>query len=75
MDYHLKFEEKEKKGGHQTNYLSRGPNLTPPPHISRIIQDKALRSLFFFVIYVIPYYLHEVILHYKAKKEYERQTI
>ena len=71
MDYHLKFEEKEKKGGHQTNYLSRGP----PPHISRIIQDKALRSLFFFVIYVIPYYLHEVILHYKAKKEYERQTI
>ena len=26
------------------------------------------RSVFFFVIYMIPYYLYEVILHYKAKK-------
>ena len=30
--------EKGKKiRGHRTNYLSRGPNIAPPPHMSRII--------------------------------------
>ena len=58
--------------GHQTNYLSGGPNLTPSPQISRIIQYKSLRSVIF-VIYIIPYYLYEVILHFKAKKEKEKK--
>ena len=56
-------------GGHLTNYLSGGPNLTP--QISRIILYKTLRSVIF-DIYIIPYYLYEVILNYKAKKEKEK---
>ena len=59
--------EKGKNRYYQTNHLSGGPNLTPPSHISRIIQYKTLRSVIF-VIHIIPYYLYEVILHYKAKK-------
>ena len=61
-------EKNQKKiGGHQTSYLSGGSNLTLHPQISRIIQYKTLRSAMF-VIYLIPYYLYEVILYYKAKK-------
>ena len=33
-------EQKENIGGHQTNYLSGGPNSTQPPQISRRIQYK-----------------------------------
>ena len=55
---------------HQTNYLAGGPKLSP--QISRIIQFKNLRSVFF-VICIIPYFLYEVILHYKRKKEKEKQ--
>ena len=61
-------------GGHQTNYLSGGPNLTPPPQISRIIQYKTLKNVIF-VIYIIPYYLYEVILHYKAKKGKRKKNV
>ena len=72
----LSFDILEKKGKkiecHQTNYLLRGPNLNPPPHISRIIQYKTIRSVIF-VIFIIPYYLYEVILHYKAKHEKEEE--
>ena len=67
MDKHFRINEK-KIGGHLTNYLLGGPNLTPTPQIPRIIQYKTLRSVIF-IIYMIPYYLYEVILHYKAKKE------
>ena len=65
---------KKKIGGHQTNYLSIGTNLTPPPQISRIIQYKTLRSVLF-VIYIIPYYLYEVILYYKAQKEKQNNLL
>ena len=68
MDYHLTFKKKRKKWGHQTNYIVGGRKLSPPPQISRIIQFKNLRSVIF-VIYIIPYFLYEVILHYKRKKE------
>ena len=65
--------EKAKKiRGHQTNYLSGGPKLSPPSQISRMIQYKTLRSVIF-VIYIIAYYLYKVILHYKAKKEKEKK--
>ena len=40
-------EKRKKIGGHHTNYLSGGSNLTPPPQISRIIQYKTLRSVIF----------------------------
>ena len=68
----LSKKNKKKIGGHRTNYISGGPNLTHPHIITRVIQYKALRSVFF-VIYIIPCYLYEVILHYmyKAKKEKE----
>ena len=77
LSFDILDKKKSKKvEGHQTNYLLRGPNLNPPPHISRIIQYKTLRSVIF-VIFIIPYYLYEVILHYKAKheKEEKKQTI
>ena len=61
-------DKRKKIGGHQNYNLSGGPNFTPPPQISKIIQYKTLRSVFFF-IYIIPYYLYEVILHYKMTKE------
>ena len=64
-------EKRKKIGDHQTNYLLGGPILTPPPQISRIIQYKTLRGVIF-VIYMIPYYLYEVIFNYKAKKEKEK---
>ena len=67
-------ENRKKIGGHRTNYLSGGPNLTPFPQISRIIQYKTLRSVIF-AIYIIPYYLYEVILLYKAKKEKEKKNV
>ena len=72
--YSLSFDvlEKRKKiGGHQTNYFSEGPNLTHPLHIPSIIQYETLKSAHF-AIYMIPYYLYEVILHYKAIKENEK---
>ena len=50
----------------------QGP-LTTPPHISRIIQYKTLRSELF-VIYIYPYYLCEVIQYYNAIKK-ERKCI
>ena len=65
--------EKRNKWGHQTNYLAGGPKLSPPPQISRTIQFKHLRSVIF-VIYVIPYFLYEVILHYKKKKKKEKNN-
>ena len=74
MDYHLTFFKKRKKWGHQTNYLAGGPKLSTPPQISRIIQFKNLRSVIF-VIYIIPYFLYEVILHYKRKKEKEKKML
>ena len=43
----LSFYTFEKIGGLYTNYLSGGPNLTPPPQILRLIQCKTLRSVFF----------------------------
>ena len=46
MAYHFAFLNfRKKNGGHHTNYLSGGPNLPPPPHISRLIQYKMLRSV------------------------------
>ena len=72
MDYHLTFKKKEKKWGHQTNDIVGGRKLSPPPQISRIIQFKNLRSVIF-VIYIIPYFLYEVILHYKRKKEKKKK--
>ena len=68
MDYHLTFTKKEKKWGHQTNFIVEGRKLSPSPQILRIIQLKNLRSAIF-VIYIIPYFLYEVILHYKRKKK------
>ena len=68
MDYHLTFKKNEKKWGHQTNYIVGRRKLSPPTQISRIIQFKNLRSVIF-VIYIIPYFLYEVILHFKRKKE------
>ena len=65
-------DKREKIGGHQTICLSGGPNLTPPPQISRIIQFKILRSVIL-SLYNSIYYLYEVILHYKAKKEQEKK--
>ena len=65
---------KKKKWGHRTNYLAGGPKLSSTPQILRIIQLKNLRSVIF-VIYIIPYFLYEVILHYKRKKEKEKITI
>ena len=72
MDYHLTFKKKEKKWGHQTNYIVEGRKLSPPPQTSKIIQFKNLRSVNF-VIYIIPYFLYEVILHYKRKKEKKKK--
>ena len=60
--------KKKKNRGSPDYYPAGGPNLTPPQQISRIIEYKTLRSVIF-VIYIIPYYLYEVILHYKAKKK------
>ena len=71
MDYHLTFKKIKKEWGHQINYLVGGPKLSP--QISRIIQFKNLRSVIF-VIYIIPYFLYEVILHYKRKKEKEKKN-
>ena len=62
----LPFRKKKKNGGHRTNYLSGGPNLTPPPHIMRIIQYKTLRSDF--CPLYITYYLYEVTQHNNANK-------
>ena len=74
MVYHLTFYKKTKKWGHQTNYLAGGPKLSPPPQISRIIQSKNLRSVIF-VIYIIPYFLYEAILHYMRKKGNKKKKI
>ena len=63
--------EKRKKWGHQTYYLAGGPKLSPPLQISRIL--KKLRSVIF-VIFIIPYFLYDVILHYKRKKEREKKN-
>ena len=57
-----------RKESNQTN------KITPPPQILRIIEYKTLRSVIF-VIYIIPYYLYEVIVHYKAKKENKQFVI
>ena len=65
-------EKRKKNGGHQTNYLSGGPKLSPLPQISRTIQYKTIRSVIF-VIYIIPYFLYEAIFHYKVKKEIEER--
>ena len=65
-------EKRKKKWGHQTNYLAGGPNLSPPTKILRIIQLKNLRSVIF-VIYIIPYFLYEEILHNKRKEEKEKK--
>ena len=46
MGYHFTFSVEKRKQieGHQTNNLSGGPNLTPPPQILSIIQYKTLKS-------------------------------
>ena len=74
MDFHLRFKKKENKWGHQTNFIVGGPKLSPPPQISRIIQFKNLMSVFF-IIYIIPYFLYEVILRYKWKIEKEKKKV
>ena len=61
--------KKKQIGRHHTNYLSGGPNLTPPPQMSRIIQYKTLR------VYFLSYYLYKIILHYKAKKRKTKQIV
>ena len=68
------FRKKKKNCGHQTYYLAGGPKLSTPPQISRIFQFKNLRSVIF-VIYIIPHFLHDVILLYKRKKEKEKNVI
>ena len=69
----LLFRKKKKIGGHHDNYLAGGPNLTPPPQISRINHYKTLRSDLFCHLY-ITYYLYELTKHCKAKKE-EKKTM
>ena len=49
-------EKKNRNGGHQANFLSGEQNLSLPPHILRIIQNKTLWSVLF-VIYINSYYL------------------
>ena len=49
--------------------------INPTPQIPRIIQYKTSWSVVFFVIYITPYYLYEVILHYKAKTEKRKQFV
>ena len=61
--------KKETNESHQMNYISGGLNLTPPPHISRIIQCKTWRSVIF-VIYIIPYYLYDARTQY-TESEYD----
>ena len=48
MDY---LRKNKKWEGHRTNYLSGGPNLTIPPHISRIILYTTLMSVIFRHLY------------------------
>ena len=68
MDYHFTFKKKKEKiVGYRTNNLSGGPNLTPPPQISRIIQYKPLRIDFFCNLY-ITYNLNKETQNYNAKK-------
>ena len=68
------FRKRKKIGGHQTNYLSGGPNSTPPQQISRIFQYKTLRTECFRHLY-ITYYLYEVPQHYNAKRRKRKQCI
>ena len=45
MDNYNTFQKKRIKiRGHQTNSLSRGPSLTPPPYVSCVIQYKKFRN-------------------------------
>ena len=45
MDYYNTFQKKGKKiWGHRANSLSIGPNLTPPPYVSCVIQYKKFRN-------------------------------
>ena len=67
----LSFYILEKNGGLYTNYLSGGPNLTPPQQILRLIQYKTLRSAILCHLYN-SLLLDEVILHYMVKKEEEK---
>ena len=67
----LSFDILEKNGGHQTNYLSGGPT---PTHFEEFQLYNTLRTVFF-VIYMILYFLYEVILHYKRKKEKEKKLL
>ena len=67
-------EKKKKKWGHRASYLSGGPNLTPPPQTSMIIQNKTLRGDFFCHLY-ITHYMHEVAQHYDAKKEEKENKV
>ena len=55
MDYH----DTLKNGGHHTFYLSRVPNLTPPPQSFCIFRYKTFRS----DIFIISFYYYEVIQH------------
>ena len=48
MDYYTTFQKKRIKiWGHRTNSLSGGPNLTPPPYVSCVIQYKKFRNAHF----------------------------
>ena len=55
---------------------SRGGQNSPLMHVplSRIIQFKNLRSVIF-VTCIIPYFLYEVILHYKRKKRKKKKNV
>ena len=77
MDYHLTFLEKRKKKSGVTRLIifqEGQKNSKHPQNFSSIIQFKTLRSVFF-VIYKIPYYLYDVILHYKVKKEKKEKNV
>ena len=48
MDYYTTFQKKRIKiWVHRTNSLSWGPNLTPPPQVSCVIQCKKFRNAHF----------------------------
>ena len=48
MDYYTTFKKKKNKNlGSPTNSLSGGPNLTPPPWVSCVIQYKKFRNAHF----------------------------
>ena len=72
MDYHLTFLEKEKNGVTRLIILQEGQCYPPPTNF----EDNSIYNLWsvIFVIYIIPYFLYEVILHYKRKKQKKKNV-